>query len=142
MSQRKVLIICIDAGGHDYLAASDIPNIQRLAEEGFYQHTRSVIPSVTNVNNVSLATGTFPEIHGITTNYHVDRETGKGEFIEDNRFLLAPTLFERAKLSGFAEKTALLVTKKKLLRMLEAGTDIAIAAEDPPAEYVDDGWTS
>ena len=61
MNQRKVLIICIDAGGHDYLAASDIPNIQRLVEEGFYQHTRSVIPSVTNVNNVSLATGTFPE---------------------------------------------------------------------------------
>ena len=136
MSQRKVLIICIDAGGHDYLAASEIPNIQRLAEGGFYQHARSVIPSVTNVNNVSLATGTFPEIHGITTNYHVDRETGKGEFIEDSRFLLAPTLFERAKLSGFADKTALLVTKKKLLRMLEAGTDIAIAAEDPPTEYI------
>ena len=137
MSHRKVLIICIDAGGHDYLAASDIPNIQRLAEEGFYQHVRSVIPSVTNVNNVSLATGTFPETHGITTNYHVDRETGKGEFIEDSRFLLAPTLFEQAKLSGFAEKTALLVTKQKLLRMLEAGTDIAIAAEDPPSEYVE-----
>ncbi len=137
MSQRKVLIICIDAGGHDYLAASDIPNIQKLMKDGFYQHVRSVIPSVTNVNNVSLATGTFPETHGITTNYHVDRETGKGEFIEDNRFLLAPTLFERAKLSGFVEKTALLVTKKKLLRMLEAGADIAIAAEDPPAEYIE-----
>ncbi len=137
MSRRKVLIICIDAGGHDYLAASDTPNIQRLAEDGFYQHARSVIPSVTNVNNVSLATGTFPETHGITTNYHVDRETGEGEFIEDNRFLLAPTLFEHAKLSGFAEKTALLVTKKKLLRMLEAGTDIAIAAEAPPIEYVE-----
>ena len=53
--------------------------------------------SVTNVNNVSIATGTFPETHGITTNYHVDRATGTGEFIEDNRFLLAPTLFEIAK---------------------------------------------
>ena len=52
-------------------------------------------------------------------------------------FCSAPTLFERAKLSGFAQKTALLVTKKKLLRMLEAGTDIAIAAEDPPPEYVE-----
>ena len=39
---------------------------------------------------------------------------GEGEFIEDSRFLLAPTLFERAKSVGFAEKTALLVTKKKL----------------------------
>jgi phosphonoacetate hydrolase len=137
LTKRKVLILCIDAGGHDYLEASDIPNIQKLADIGFYQHVSSVIPSVTNVNNVSIATGSFPETHGITTNYHVDRETGKGEFIEDNRFLLAPTLFECAKAAGFAEQTALLVTKKKLLRMIGADADIAIAAEEPPAEYVE-----
>lgn len=137
MNKRKVLIICIDAGGHDYLAASEIPNIRRLADAGFYRFANSVIPSVTNVNNVSIATGCFPATHGITTNYHVDRESGEGEFIEDNRFLLAPTLFERAKLVGFAEKTALLVTKKKLLRMLEGGADIRIAAEAPSPEYIE-----
>lgn len=137
MKSRKILILCIDAGSHDYLAASDLPNIRQLAKSGFYVHANAVIPSVTNVNNVSIATGSFPETHGITTNYHVDRETGKGEFIEDNRFLLAPTLFEVAKACKFADKTALLVTKQKLLRMLEAGTDIAVAAESPPAEYID-----
>lgn len=136
MKRRKILILCIDAGSHDYLAASNIPNICKLADAGFYRHANAVIPSVTNVNNVSIATGTFPETHGITTNYHVDRITGKGEFVEDNRFLLAPTLFEAAKASKFADKTALFVTKKKLLRMLETGTDIAIAAEDPPPEYI------
>ncbi len=137
MKRRKVLILCIDAGSHDYLAASNLPTIRQLAKTGFYVHANAVIPSVTNVNNVSIATGTFPETHGITTNYHVDRTTGKGEFIEDNRFLLAPTLFETAKAYKFADKTALFVTKKKLLRMLEAGTDIAVAAEDPPPEYID-----
>ena len=137
MKRRKILILCIDAGSHDYLAASDLPTIHQLAKAGFYVHANAVIPSVTNVNNVSIATGTFPETHGITTNYHVDRATGKGEFIEDNRFLLAPTLFETAKAHKFADKTALFVTKKKLLRMLEAGTDIAVAAEDPPPEYID-----
>ena len=136
MKRRKVFILCIDAGSHDYLAASDIPNIRKLAETGFYQHANAVIPSVTNVNNVSIATGTFPETHGITTNYHVDRTTGKGEFVEDNRFLLAPTLFEVARTSKFADKTALFVTKKKLLRMLETGADIAVAAETPPSEYI------
>ena len=137
MKRRKVLILCIDAGSHDYLAASDLPTFQKLAASGFYLHANAVIPSVTNVNNVSIATGTFPETHGITTNYHVDRATGKGEFIEDNRFLLAPTLFEAAKASKFADKTALFVTKKKLLRMLEAGTDIAVAAEEPSSEYIE-----
>ena len=136
MKRRKILILCIDAGSHDYLAASDLPTLQKLAKAGFYRHANAVIPSVTNVNNVSIATGTFPEMHGITTNYHVDRTTNKGEFIEDNRFLLAPTLFEIAKASNFADKTALFVTKKKLLRMLETGTDIAVAAEDPPSEYI------
>ena len=136
MKKRKILILCIDAGSHDYLAASDLPTLQKLAKTGFYRHANAVIPSVTNVNNVSIATGTFPETHGITTNYHVDRTTGKGEFIEDNRFLLAPTLFEIAKASKFADKTALFVTKKKLLRMLETGADIAVAAEAPPPEYI------
>lgn len=136
MKRRKILILCIDAGSHDYLAASDLPTLQKLAKAGFYRHANAVIPSVTNVNNVSIATGTFPETHGITTNYHVDRTTGKGEFIEDNRFLLAPTLFEIAKASKFADKAALFVTKKKLLRMLETGTNIAVAAEDPPSEYI------
>ena len=137
MNRRKILILCIDAGSHDYLAASDLPTIRQLAKSGFYVHANAAIPSVTNVNNVSIATGSFPETHGITTNYHVDRETGKGEFIEDNRFLLAQTLFEVAKAYKFADKTALFVTKQKLLRMLEAGTDIAVAAESPPAEYID-----
>ena len=137
MNRRKVLILCIDAGSHEYLAASDIPNIRQLADEGFYQDSDAVIPSVTNVNNVSIATGTFPEKHGITSNYYVDRKTGKGEFIEDNRFLLTPTLFEISKSTKFAEKTALFVTKQKLLRMLEGGADIAVAAEAPPPEYID-----
>ena len=137
MSRRKVLIICIDAGSYDYLSASEIPNISKLAESGFLQHGHSVIPSVTNVNNVSIATGTFPDIHGITTNYYVDRRTRKGEFIEDNRFLLCPTLFEVAKTTKFADTTALFVTKKKLLRILENGADIQVAAEDPPEEFVD-----
>ena len=136
MKRRKILILCIDAGSHDYLAASDLPTIRQLAASGFYTHANAVIPSVTSVNNGSIATGTFPETHGITTNYHVDRATGKGEFIEDNRFLLAPTLFEIAKARKFADTTALFVTKQKLLRMLEAGTDIAVAAEAPPAEYI------
>ena len=136
MKRRKILILCIDAGSHDYLAASEIPNIRKLADEGFYQDVNTVIPSVTNVNNVSIATGTFPEIHGITSNYYVDRKTGKGEFIEDNRFLLTPTLFEISKETKFADKTALFVTKQKLLRMLEGGTDIAVAAETPPSEYI------
>lgn len=137
MARRKVLILCIDAGSHDYLAASNIPNIRKLSEAGFYQHANGVIPSVTNVNNVSIVTGTFPETHGITSNYYVDRKTGRGNYIEDSSFLLAPTLFEIAKKRKFADTTALFVTKQKLLRILDSGADIKVAAEAPSTEFID-----
>ncbi|MYI93502.1 nucleotide pyrophosphatase, partial [Candidatus Poribacteria bacterium] len=97
----------------------------------------SVIPSVTNVNNVSIVTGTFPKTHGITSNYYLDRNTGEGTYIEDSTFLLAPTIFEIAKKKKSVDKTALFVTKQKLLRILQAETDIAVAAEAPSDEYID-----
>lgn len=137
LKQRKILIICIDAGSHDYLEASDVPNIRKMAEIGFYKQAHSVIPSVTNVNNVSIVTGTFPKTHGITSNYYLDRNTGEGTYIEDSTFLLAPTIFEIAKKKKSVDKTALFVTKQKLLRILQAETDIAVAAEAPSDEYID-----
>ena len=35
------------------------------------------LPSVTNVNNVSLITASYPEVHGISSNYRLVRETGE-----------------------------------------------------------------
>lgn len=136
MKQRKILIICIDAGSHDYLEASEMPNVRKMAETGFYKQANSVIPSVTNVNNVSIVTGAFPKTHGITSNYYLDRDTGEGKYIEDNTFLLAQTIFEIFKKKSAANKTALFVTKQKLLKILQAGTDIAVAAEAPSDEYI------
>ena len=37
--------------------------------EGFCVEGHYVIPSVTNVNNVSIVTGSHPDAHGITSNY-------------------------------------------------------------------------
>ena len=137
MATPKVLILCIDGCGPEYLEAGDTPNLTRLGQEGFLTEGRAVIPSVTNVNTTSIATGTFPDRHGITTNYCVDRESGAGSFIEDDRFLLEPTLFQKAKATGVASKAALLVTKGKLLGLLGGGADVRIAAEDPTSDYVD-----
>ena len=61
----------------------------------------------------------------------------KGNLLRTTVFLLASTLFEVAKNTKFADKTALFVTKQKLLRILESGADIAVAAEAPPYEYID-----
>src|SRR4029077_20959229 len=96
---------------------------------------KSVIPSVTNVNNASLVTGSFPKGHGITTNYQFDRATGKSFEVESSEFLLRPTIFERAHRVGL--RTALVVTKDKVRTLCGRGADIAISAEKPDSAMID-----
>ena len=118
-----------------YLEKSDLPNLRRLMQEGVFRKVSSVIPSVTNVNNASIVTASFPESHGITGNYWYDRQSGREYYMESSDFLLEPTLFEIARRLGY--RTALLTAKEKILRLLNKGTDIAVSAQNPPPEWVD-----
>jgi len=131
---RKTVLICVDGLDPAYLAAAGTPNLDAVARGGFFRLVRSAMPSVTNVNNVSIVTGAFPEAHGIAGNYRYDPRTGQGEMIEGPEHLRAPTLFERAAARGL--RGALLVTKDKLRRLLGGGAELAISAERPPPEWV------
>ena len=128
----KTLIICVDGMGPDYLDNAHTPTLDRLAREGFRVTAKSVIPSVTNVNNVSIITGVPPMVHGITSNYLLDRATRQERYMESPEYLLCETVLQRARKAGMS--TALLTSKKKLLALLRAGADIALAAEDPDDE--------
>ncbi len=132
--ERKILIICMDAFGPEYLEMSPTPNIDQMKKEGFFVIGQGVVPSVTNVNNVSILTGTTPRIHGITSNYWVDRATGKGRYMESPDFLCCPTVLEHAKQAGMS--TALLTSKKKLQGLLDAGADYSLSAEDPDDDMI------
>ncbi len=132
--KRKILILCIDGLGPEYLEASSTPNINHMVREGFFVVGRCMIPSVTNLNNVSIITGKPPRVHGITSNYWVDRTTGKGRYMESPDFLCCPTILQRAEKAGMT--TALLTAKKKLLRLLQAGADYSLSAEEPDEEMV------
>ena len=131
---KKILILCIDGLGPEYLEASPTPNIDHMVKEGFFVIGRCMIPSVTNLNNVSIITGKPPRVHGITSNYWVDRATGEGRYMESSDFLRCPTILQRAKKAGMT--TALLTAKKKLLRLLQAGADYSLSAEEPDEEMV------
>ncbi len=102
---------------------------------GIYIEGSGVIPSVTNVNNASIATASFPEDHGITGNYYYDRASGKEHYMESAEFLLRPTLFELAAQRGL--KSALVTSKEKLKKLLSRGADLAVSAENPPRELVE-----
>jgi phosphonoacetate hydrolase len=131
---RKVLIILIDGGDPQYFARADVPNLRRLGARGFWVTGSCVVPSVTNVNNASVLTASFPREHGITGNFWYDPATGEGTYMESAAYLGRETLFERAKRLGLS--TALFTAKVKLKTLLARGADIAVAGEDPPAELV------
>ena len=132
---QRVVIAMIDGFGTDYLEAGDMPALKGLMARGFSKTVRGVMPSVTNVNNASIACGAWPEEHGITGNSFYDQARGELDYMESAAYIRVPTVFQRAARRGV--KSALLTAKKKTLALLSPGTAIAIAAEAPTPEVVD-----
>ena len=133
-ARRKILIVLIDGFGPEYVHKSDMPNLKRLSREGAFKIGLDVIPSVTNVNNTSLVTGSFPKDHGVTTNFYYDPKTKKGIEMESADFVLKPTIFERAHALGL--RTALVTSKDKVRTLCGRGADIQVSAEMPDQKYV------
>ena len=127
---KTTVVVCIDGFDPEYLQACEMPTIKALGGKGFLKIGRSMMPSVTNVNNVSLVTASYPEVHGINSNYRWIRETDEGIYMESAEYVLAETIFQRAQRQG---KTSVLVTSKDKLRtLLGDGATIAVSSEAPP----------
>jgi phosphonoacetate hydrolase len=133
--RRKVLVVLLDGFGPEYLAHSEMPNLKRMAASGFHRTVNGLLPSVTNVNNASLVTGTFPDEHGITTNFYYDLKTGNSAEMKSPDFLLRPTLLEKAAARGW--KTALVSSKDKVKTLCSRGAMFAVSAEKPEPRYLE-----
>jgi phosphonoacetate hydrolase len=129
---QRVVIVLVDGLGTDYLEQSEMPVLKGLMKKGLSVTVRGVMPSVTNVNNASLACGVWPEEHGITGNSYFDEAKGEALYMESADSLLRPTIFQRAAEKGV--KSALLTAKKKTVALLSRGTTLAIAAEAPSSD--------
>jgi len=128
---RKAVLVCIDGCGPEYLQEARFIRRADYFSEGW-----SVIPSVTNVNNVSIITGEYPEAHGITSNYYYDRATEREVYMESPEFIRSKTILERA--AGLGLKTALLTSKDKLRLLLGRGAAVSFSAEKPPSWLVEE----
>ena len=124
------VVVCLDGLDPDYLDAVEAPNWDRIADAGTSGECRCVVPSLTNVNNVSIVTGAFPETHGITGNSYYDPETGDLVYMNDTSFLRCETRFEELAAAG--ESVVALVAKRKLERIVGRGCSVALSAEDAP----------
>ncbi|TPK12824.1 phosphonoacetate hydrolase [Mesorhizobium sp. B2-5-9] len=117
------IAICLDGCEPAYLdeaiKAGLMPALVRIKEKGTVRFAHSVIPSFTNPNNLSIATGRPPSVHGICGNYLYERETGKEVMMNDPRFLRAPTIFQAFYDAG--AKVAVVTAKDKLRALLGKG---------------------
>lgn len=117
------IAICLDGCEPEYLdkAIADglMPTLKRMRETGTDRLAHSVIPSFTNPNNLSIATGRPPAVHGICGNYLYEPETGQEVMMNDVRFLRAPTVFKQFYDSG--ARVAIITAKDKLRALLGAG---------------------
>lgn len=132
---QRIVVGMIDGFGTDYFAAQPMPNLRHMATAGFECEVKAIMPTVTNVNNVSISCSALPREHGLTGNSYYNETLGAADYMENADFLLRPTISQRAARVGV--KSALLTCKKKSVNLLASDADIAIAAEDPPPEYVE-----
>ena len=117
------IAICLDGCEPEYLEVAIrnglMPTLKRIRATGTDRLAHSVIPSFTNPNNLSIATGRPPAVHGICGNYLYEPETGQEVMMNDVRFLRAPTVF--AKFYAAGAKVAIVTAKDKLRALLGAG---------------------
>ncbi len=123
--KRPAVVICLDGCEPAYLdAATDdgkMPALQDLRRRGTSRLADSAIPSFTNPNNLSIATGRPPAVHGICGNYLYDPATGEEVMMNDPRFLRAPTIFKAFYDSG--ARVAIVTAKDKLRTLLGYGLE-------------------
>ncbi len=131
-----VVVICCDGSEVDYtdqaMANGLMPNLAKIVAKGESTMAKSVVPSFTNPNNLSIVTGRPPEVHGICGNYLIDPDTGKEVMMNDPKFLRAPTIFAKFQTAG--AKIAVITAKDKLRLLLGNGlvfdgTAVSFSAE-------------
>jgi phosphonoacetate hydrolase len=117
---RPIVVICLDGCADEYLDAAlargRMPNVQRLAVEGYRGLVRGALPSFTNVNNASIVTGVPPSVHGISGNYFLDPETGAEVMMNSAGYLRVGTILAAAAQAG--RKVAIVTAKDKLREIL------------------------
>lgn len=121
--RRAAVVICLDGCEPAYLDAAIaeglMPTLAGMMDRGTSRVALSAIPSFTNPNNLSIATGRPPAVHGICGNYLFEPETGEEVMMNDPRFLRAPTIF--AAFHDAGARVAVVTAKDKLRALLGHG---------------------
>lgn len=118
-----LVVICCDGSEPDYMEIAMqqglMPHLKAMIAKGENLRGKCVIPSFTNPNNLSIVTGSLPEVHGICGNYLIDPATGLETMMNDPKWLRAPTIFAEFQKAG--AKVCVVTAKDKLRLLLSKG---------------------
>jgi phosphonoacetate hydrolase len=131
---KTTVVVMVDGLDPEYLDHCPTPNVRELGRRGIMHTGRALMPTVTNVNNTSLVTAGYPEVHGIVSNYWLDRERGAEVYMESGEYVQAETMFQRATRLG--ARSLLVSSKDKLRRLLADGPTLSFSSEQPLEDAV------
>jgi phosphonoacetate hydrolase len=129
---QPTVVFVIDGGDPRYLddalGRGLMPSLEAmLAHGGAYAVGRSVMPSLTNPNNLSIVTGVAPSLHGVPGNHYLDPQTREEVQLTDPAFLRAETI--HAALQHTGVRVLAVTAKDKLRRLLGSGGVPSVSAE-------------
>lgn len=133
LAKQRLIVIMFDGFGKSYYQNAPMPFLKMMAQKGFYKEVDALMPTVTNLNNTAICTGTFASANGITGNSYLDEQQQEA-YMESKDLLLAPTLFE--KLQSMGVSSALFASKKKSIGLLPAGTTFTLSPETADSAWI------
>jgi predicted AlkP superfamily pyrophosphatase or phosphodiesterase len=101
-----VIVLSWDGMRHDYLDRAEFPALDRVAEQGVRaDRLVPVFPSSTFPGHVSMATGTYPDRHGIVDNVFMDETRGRYAYSGDADWIDAEPVWIAAERQGVKTAT-------------------------------------
>lgn len=105
MEKPYVILISFDGFRDDYLEKYNAPNFLRVARRGVRAESMlPVFPAKTFPNHYSIATGDYPENHGIVSNRFWDPARNAGYALGDSKSVLDATWYRGEPIWVTAEK--------------------------------------
>src|SRR2546430_11223345 len=121
-----IVVVCIDGGDPAYFAQGVrdgiVPNVARFMKAGFAAVADGDVPSFTCPNNMSIATGSPPAVHGISGNFYLDRETGASVVMTGPDLLRSRTIM--AEVSRHGARVVSITAEDKLPRQRRQAKDL------------------
>lgn len=125
---KKLLIVVIEGCSLEYISLETTPNIYRIAKDGFCKFVKAAVPTINNVNHITILSGKFPSEHKVVGNLIYHPETGEQERIDNSGYIQTETLMDFMHEKGAS--TALLTVKSEILESLGRNVDFGISVEN------------